>query len=551
MDRDEFRFLYGRYRDGEIDGAEAKRLADAIRDDPDVQDLLAEDVRISGGLAVLLHSIDGEPLARSVGSRLKSGATAGEIVQRVREQLNTGEADAESAAILHRLPATRKSRKTVRRRSASRGGALSGLGIASAAAAAILIVGLIAFAFRDRTPRNIARPPEPDPKKRGVETVGENPPPTVTAGLATVRDVPVAGGIVYRMEKPYPLTAGREIQPGDRIRTAFSNSDVAAVVEYPDGTKVSLEPLTTVTFTGRENKTIRIESGGLAADVAKQPAPSPMRVVSPNATAVVLGTKLIQTVYPNATRLDVIDGSVSYENAHSAESLTIRKGQFAIAGDDIEFIPFSRDYSPKHPDRIRSVEVLSDETFATEPPSKAWKMHGSAPYRFDNGLRIDMNPDSGDWVFGNYVCEKMFDLKQPLKLTVDATWIGNDEDRLAMTFYFMKELAFDPDGQPSNYVRFQNYGAPSTADLQLTRTIPNKSKIVLDPKAMFLPGEKVTVRMIVDRTMIQIKCNDALMYYGAHSMMNLFGVYVGIGCGAKSDAKGTVLFENFKLERME
>ncbi|MFH1378062.1 MAG: FecR family protein [Planctomycetota bacterium] len=544
MDRDEFRQLLSRYRDETISESDAHILADAIRNQTDAREWLKDDIWIAGGISAVLNPIDSERLAHSVSARLLSQAVPNTVADRIQEKMGHDE-----PSLLGSKAKPKRQPKALRQPSVRNSS--SWINIGFGAAAAILLIVFASYSLHQTSKGEIAlgKPSGEETHVIPVDDVKNKP--EALSGIATVRSADVAGGVLFRNGKELLLAAGMVVESGDRVLTAYSSAETAAIIEYPDGSTVELEPLTLAEFSGLDQKAVRIEKGVLTASVARQPDGKPMRIMSPNATATVLGTRLIQTVYLNATRLDVLDGTVEYSNLPTQEAISVQAGCFAIAGNEIEFKSRRREYTPKHPSRMSVVETLLNEPFADRPSSADWKFSGDAPHQFENGLRIRLAPDSDEWIGGNFLNQSPFELDTPLRLSVDATWEGKDEERLVLTFYFMKELEFKSDGEPSNYIRFQTYGRPSKASLQLTRTIPVKQKLVFENPTPFIQNKTVRVRMTIDRTMIHIECDGSEIYYGAHSMPDIEKTFVGIGCGAKMNADGTVRFNNFLLERMQ
>ncbi|MCY3021963.1 MAG: FecR family protein [Planctomycetota bacterium] len=124
-----------------------------------------------------------------------------------------------------------------------------------------------------------------------------------------------------------------------------------AVIKYPDGTR-----LTVVSTKGtsrlwlhrlsdyervisRESsfgKRVTLEAGCLEADVARQPADEPLIVATPQAEALVLGTRFRLTVTADATRLEVHEGRVHFARRSDGRSVLVSANQFAVTGPGVD-----------------------------------------------------------------------------------------------------------------------------------------------------------------------------------------------------------------------
>ncbi|MBE7467019.1 MAG: FecR domain-containing protein [Planctomycetes bacterium] len=192
--------------------------------------------------------------------------------------------------------------------------------------------------------------------------------PEQHAALARIERL--AGAQVHRAAGSAEPAATDALYPGDRVATAAAGS---AVLVYPDGTRVELEPLASAVFDSEAGaKLIRLASGAVRAEVAKQPAGRPMRLLTSHAQATVLGTQLTWALNGGATRLDVREGVVRMRKAEGGPEIEVRAGQFAEARDGIELAVQDAVAEPA-PVAVAPVEwpplgaaVLSED-FETEP----------------------------------------------------------------------------------------------------------------------------------------------------------------------------------------
>ena len=121
------------------------------------------------------------------------------------------------------------------------------------------------------------------------------------------------------------------IRPGDRLLTG---PESGATVRYRDGTLIKIEGGASVHFrrpAADVGKTIWIERGGLAAQVAPQPPGAPMLFDSRGATTRVLGTFLRVRVAGDETRIQVREGRVELTRKSDGKVLTVTGGEFAVS----------------------------------------------------------------------------------------------------------------------------------------------------------------------------------------------------------------------------
>lgn len=103
------------------------------------------------------------------------------------------------------------------------------------------------------------------------------------------------------------LRAGRALGGGTLESLSV---DSWAVLEYPDGTAVTISGLSALTVSAGEPKEMHLRRGRLSAAVAPQPAGRPVVIHTPTARLDVLGTQLNVEAGPAATVLSVNEGRV-------------------------------------------------------------------------------------------------------------------------------------------------------------------------------------------------------------------------------------------------
>jgi ferric-dicitrate binding protein FerR (iron transport regulator) len=139
---------------------------------------------------------------------------------------------------------------------------------------------------------------------------------------------------IARSGKTVPATAGAQILEQDMV---VASSDGRAEIKYgTEETTVKLLAGTMAQFSLQNNaKQVRLDAGTLVCNVAKQPTGKAMRFVTPQASAVVVGTQLRLAVTNAATRLDVTEGRVQLVRIDQA-SVMVDAGEFAVASEGVE-----------------------------------------------------------------------------------------------------------------------------------------------------------------------------------------------------------------------
>ena len=178
-------------------------------------------------------------------------------------------------------------------------------------------------------------PPEPAPLPPAPPP--EPPKPAVPTRTAVARVHSFHGKVVLLSGNRTALCApDAELLPEAGIRT-FDGS--AAVVAFPDGTRLELEASTTLRrvqdLAGQDGTGLRVEleAGAISARIVKQPAGRAMVFATPQGEAQVLGTAFRLAVVGakgDATRLEVSEGKVRLKRL-DGKSVDVPAGQFALA----------------------------------------------------------------------------------------------------------------------------------------------------------------------------------------------------------------------------
>jgi hypothetical protein len=128
-----------------------------------------------------------------------------------------------------------------------------------------------------------------------------------------------------------PLKENLPILLGDRLETGGA---AQVNVRYAaEETTLEVGPETAAAF-GEENgaKRIALDRGNLKADVAPQPQGKPLVFTTPQATAEVLGTRLVLSSHDDASTLAVTHGKVMLGGRQTQKKVLVSTGEYAVAG---------------------------------------------------------------------------------------------------------------------------------------------------------------------------------------------------------------------------
>jgi len=170
-------------------------------------------------------------------------------------------------------------------------------------------------------PAPLPEPPKPEPEPTPV------PQPSRT--VAVMATIEATGGEVAVQTDAGKVAAKADLGliPGQELQTGSRSSHV--VVKIPDGTRIHLAGDTHLKLVDAHNFTL--SRGALRAEVAKQPAATPMIFATPTADARVLGTELILFAGAESTRLEVRTGKVRLTRREDGASTEVGAGQAATA----------------------------------------------------------------------------------------------------------------------------------------------------------------------------------------------------------------------------
>ncbi len=130
---------------------------------------------------------------------------------------------------------------------------------------------------------------------------------------------------IERGPRKFSAEPGDALRAGDRLVT--SPNSRASFRYLGEATEVSLEAITQLRIDlQRGSKHLQLDQGTFEATVAKQKPEAPVRLVTRQAEAVVVGTRFKLLATAAATRLEVFEGAVSILQSFEGPSLLVPAG---------------------------------------------------------------------------------------------------------------------------------------------------------------------------------------------------------------------------------
>jgi ferric-dicitrate binding protein FerR (iron transport regulator) len=180
-----------------------------------------------------------------------------------------------------------------------------------------------------------------------------------------------------------------DLAPGDRLGAGTLETvgeTAAARLRFRDGSTLELAGDTELSFSEDGPKEIFLRRGSLSARVVPQPAARPMRVRTPSAEALVLGTAFRLSTRPDDTVLQVEEGLVRLKRLADGRSVEVPAKSTAVA----------------------SLDSGSDLAPAVAPePQQEWRFDfgTTVPPRIWRGVWTD-GPDGGVMAASPYVARR-------------------------------------------------------------------------------------------------------------------------------------------------
>jgi len=159
-----------------------------------------------------------------------------------------------------------------------------------------------------------------------------------TIGQPVLSQIQGAGLSLERRGQLAPAIPGTLLQPGDTLRTETNTT--VEITFAPEKTRLLLHPGSEFRVSSlSQGKHFALRLGKIEAAVARQRPFSPMRLTTPQAEARVLGTQFSLRATTDSTRLEVTEGRVRFTRLADATSVTVRAGNYALAGPNIVLSP--------------------------------------------------------------------------------------------------------------------------------------------------------------------------------------------------------------------
>jgi ferric-dicitrate binding protein FerR (iron transport regulator) len=220
---------------------------------------------------------------------------------------------------------------------------------------------------------------------------------------STLARLALVQGEVYVVAGPTRTlaVAGQALANGQGLET--ENDDSAAVVVYPDGTRLELGPGTTVTeLSEQEGKRLTLAEGFLLADVAPQPADRPMRLTTRHAEVVVRGTRFRLTNLPEATRIELEQGSLQLVRHNDQQTIELTPGYYAVVAADQEAVQPQPLPPRSDAPRWTLPAALGISCFAFSPDGKRLAAGSRGQIELwdpASGQQVSSYAWNGDWVY--------------------------------------------------------------------------------------------------------------------------------------------------------
>ncbi|MFN0247478.1 MAG: AgmX/PglI C-terminal domain-containing protein [Kofleriaceae bacterium] len=199
------------------------------------------------------------------------------------------------------------------------------------AATAVAAGGVVTYKMRhtksdDATAKTPIAKKKDDATNLGTATTIARASTNASGGTGvSVRD---AAGDWRPLAKGEVIPAGGAVRTDERTRVSF---------DMKDGTKLILDHATELAFEGKDARSMSLAKGRVVADVAHDEK-RPAKIVTPDGTIDVLGTKLVATVAPKLLSVQVVRGEVAVTSTtnqraqvHAGEEAVIEGAAFNVS----------------------------------------------------------------------------------------------------------------------------------------------------------------------------------------------------------------------------
>ncbi|MFZ5832509.1 MAG: FecR domain-containing protein, partial [Planctomycetota bacterium] len=162
------------------------------------------------------------------------------------------------------------------------------------------------------------------------------------------RIVRVEGQVTVEVDgRARVATEGSRLLEGETLHTRGMAS--VALLTLDDGTQVDLAGETRMECTRQgTQKQVRVREGQIGARVVRQPASAPLKILTPSAEILVLGTSLTLSADAQGAELGVHRGRVRLTRVSDGRTIEVAGGQYAVASPRVELVARPL---PQAPDR--------------------------------------------------------------------------------------------------------------------------------------------------------------------------------------------------------
>ncbi|GEM_PF-2314174 len=151
------------------------------------------------------------------------------------------------------------------------------------------------------------------------------------------------GVVIERGKFELMAEAGMTIRAGDRVvtpdtgRAMFAYNNEPTEVTVHSGTRLGVDIV-------RESKQLTLDRGAFVADVAKQDPNHPLGLVTPQAEAIVVGTRFMLSTAGTSTKLEVFEGAVRIMQSQEGPSMQVPAGHFVNVepGRPVSLLPLPK-----------------------------------------------------------------------------------------------------------------------------------------------------------------------------------------------------------------
>ncbi|MBN2713055.1 MAG: FecR domain-containing protein [Planctomycetes bacterium] len=366
----------------------------------------------------------------------------------------------------------------------------------------------------------------------------------------------------------------RTLRPGERIRPGnvlTTREGEHAVLKYPDGTSLDVQPSTTATFNPGvvekgTGKLVQLKTGALLADVAPQPKGKPFLMSSEFAMATVVGTRLEWSTDEKISRLSVTKGIVDLRCFLTGITLRVPAGKYAEAGPgitpalhDIEGMGKAIDVTPA--DTSTDIPFIEDNWILTDNYSESLKKVEKARDNYQctatlgkTGLIFKGINTEKEWIAAEAKSRKTWDLSRPLRVTVEYEEPEFPKGRGNLAIRLLPSGL----GNTSSPQVAVMHGRDLTGKTNFTVTGNNIQTVLYNEiiqKAM-TPKPQHTLVMTVDRKKIVVSVDDKKLVDAVHGV-KLGPVVIGVDAGlraSKGELKAHVISvkaEELKATRLK